>query len=212
MKVLSRSWILLLFILCCLNSSFAAVITSKATRSCHLTWVKVVISCLFTSNWKQFTSHTCGWARSSIRCRCALSLHRLIKKKKKNSSSRITCLLFNWNFAERWQDCSCIRGWADFFPPLIFSQCKPPCHHHITQNTLTANNSKNPGGPEKKTPPAGLFVIICHLQPSLSCVCKQTRYLPLTETLVTSSAFPEQKLSTIWGWIVSAGGWFPCKC
>lgn len=83
MKVLSRSWILLLFILCCLNSSFAAVITSKATRSCHLTWVKVVISCLFTSNWKQFTSHTCGWARSSIRCRCALSLHRLIKKKKK---------------------------------------------------------------------------------------------------------------------------------
>lgn len=127
------------------------------------------------------------------------------QKKPQNSSStwitQMPCLLFCWNFAERWEVCSCIKGWADFFPTLMF-----PCRHHITQNTLTANNSKNPGGLEKKTPPAGPFVIICHLRPSLSCVCKQTRYLPLTETLVASSAFPEQKLSTICGWIVCAGG------
>lgn len=51
---------------------------------------------------------------------------------------------------------------------------RPPCHHRITWNTLTANNSKDLGGPEKEALPIGLTVIICHLRTSLPHVCKQT--------------------------------------
>lgn len=50
----------------------------------------------------------------------------------------------------------------------------PPCHHHITWNTLTANNLKDPGGPEKKTSPKGRTVIIRQPRLSLPYVCKQT--------------------------------------